>query len=344
MVMRIIAIGVLCVVTLALAQKIPDVRCQVEDYNIDSVWYWQAPFKVGNVQVVVLRDPAGEQEARFDLRHGATLVSLRYRGKELLYGQSAGAGVNLYVPRRVPDAELKGLSPYWSCYNPSQGSATMDTPATVAGVACQGERSMRAFAVMVDRAVNSSFQKEPLLALWKGKISDSFPPGYATPFAIETNASWVENRGGSPKYYLRLDQSVVNVRPEATGPMEWFLEGAAPWDFQFKSSFPENCVDKTPCNSASTPALITGRYEDEARNSGFAIVVPTAGWKTDRAYIRENSEFVVLMYGAVWAAPRHSFAAVLGRPLEGIGSHRFSWYVCTGGWAGAKTFAGALGQ
>jgi hypothetical protein len=323
----------------AVAQKIPNVRCVLEDYNVDSVIYWQAPFKIGKVQVAVLRDPAGEQEARFDLTRGAALISLRLKGKELLYGQSAGAGINLYVPRRGSESELQQLSPYWSSYSPTQGHTSMAMPSTVAGVACNGQRSFRAFSMMVDRAQNSSFQKEPLLAVWKGKVSDSFPPGYATPFAVETNATWIENPGGSPKYYLKLDQSVVNVRPEATPELEWFLEGAAPWDFLHSASYPANCTEKTPCSSATAPALATGRYEDEARQSGFAIVAPTSGWKTNRAFVRENSEFVVLMYGAVWAAERRSFAAVMAKRIEGVGANRFSWYVCAGGWSQARAFA-----
>ena len=35
---------------------------------------WQFPETLSKVQVVVLRDPAGEQEARFDLLHGASSV------------------------------------------------------------------------------------------------------------------------------------------------------------------------------------------------------------------------------------------------------------------------------
>ncbi len=325
----------------AAAQKMPDVRCVVEDYTIDSVIYWQAPFKVGKVQVAVLRDPAGEQEARFDLRHGGTLISLRYRGKEILYGESAGASVNLWAPRRGTEAELKGMSPYWSSFNPTQGHASMDRPPVVAGVACQGQSSMRAFAMMADRAVNSSFQKEPLLAVWNGEISRGFPPGYSTPFAIETNASWAPNPGGAPKYYLKLDQSVVNVRPEATGSLEWFLEGAAPWNFEHSAIYPENCTEKAPCASGSATALAAGRYEDAALANGLAIVAPTAGWNSPRAFIRRNAEFVVLSYGAVWAAPRRSFAAVFERPLAGISANRFSWYVCAGGWEQARGFAAA---
>lgn len=342
--MRSILFPVLLLVSEAAAQRIPDVRCVLEDYNVDSVIYWQAPFKVGKVQVAVLRDPAGEQEARFDLTHGASLISLRYRGKELLFAQSAGASLNLYAPRRGTEQELRRLSPYWSAYSPTQGASSMEVPSPVTGVACNGQRAFRAFAVMVDRAQNSSFQQEPLLAVWKGKISDSFPPGYATPIAVETNAGWVENPGGAPKYYLKFDQSVVNVRAGGTGPLEWFIDGAAPWDYQFPASYPENCNEKTPCTSATAPVLAAGRYGDPARTHGFALVVPAAGWKSDRVFIRENSEFVVLMYGAVWAAERHTFAAVLAKPLEGIKANRLSWYVCAGPWDQARAFAGRFSQ
>ena len=72
----------------AAAQQIPDVRCQVEDYPLGAQLSWQSTEAVAKVQVVILRDPAGEQEARFDLTHGATLVSLRYHGNELLFGHS----------------------------------------------------------------------------------------------------------------------------------------------------------------------------------------------------------------------------------------------------------------
>ncbi|MCE5309845.1 MAG: hypothetical protein LLG20_19595, partial [Acidobacteriales bacterium] len=260
------------------------------------------------------------------------------------YGQSAGAGINLYVPRGGSENELQHLSPYWSSYSPTQGHTSMGIPSTVSGVACNGQQSFRAFSMMVDRAQNSSFQKEPLLAVWKGNISDSFPPGYATPFAVETNATWIENPGGSPKYYLKLDQGVVNVRPEPAPELEWFLEGAAPWDFLHTARYPENCTEKTPCTSATTPVLAAGRYEDEARTSGFAIVAPASRWKTNRAFIRENSEFVVLMYGAVWAAERRSFAAVMAKPIEGVSANRFTWYVCAGAWTQARAFAEGVSQ
>lgn len=62
------------------AQRIPDVHCELEDYPVKTVVAWQFPQAFSKLQVVVLRDPSGEQEARFDLLHGASLISLRYRG------------------------------------------------------------------------------------------------------------------------------------------------------------------------------------------------------------------------------------------------------------------------
>ncbi len=329
----------MCLVLPMAGQKIPDVQCRLEDYPVKAVVAWQFPETLTKVQVVVLRDPSGEQEARFDLLHGASLISLRYREREMLFGQTAGASVSMFATRHGSETELKGLTPYWSAYSPDQGGSSMGVTASTAGVACDGQKTMRAFAMMQDRGVDNSFQKEPLLGVQEGKISANFPPGYSTPYSIETNASWVANPGGSPKYYLKLEQSVVNTRPGKSGALEWFLTAAAPWDFAHASSYPQHCKENTPCTSADTSAIATGRYEDEARSTGIAIVAPTAEWQTNKIFVRENAEYVVLLYNAVWAAPRRTFAAVLQRPLDGVGAFRFSWYVCPGAWEQAQSFA-----
>lgn len=320
-------------------QEMPDVRGHTEEYPVNMVNYWQSRELIKTVQVIVLRDPAGEQEARFDLTHGATLISLRYRGNELLYGHSAGANVEMISFRKDTSEELKGLSPYWCAFHPSQGGTSMGIPSTTAGVACNGERAMRAIAMMVDAGVDNSFQRSPLLGVWKGKISDTFPPGYSTPYTIETDASWIQNPNGEPKYYLKLHQVVVNIRPEDSGPMDWYLEGASPLEFKYSSVYaPKDCSEKTPCSSEAAQLLMTGRYQDSARTKGVAIVVPTKKWGTNRAYILKNAEYVKLLYGAVWAAPRHTFAVVLSHQLEGLSSYSFDWFICAGSWKQAINF------
>ncbi len=323
----------------AVAQKIPQVVCHVEDYPLKTVSSWQSRSLVGKVQVALIRDPAGEQEARFDLTHGGSLISLRYHGKEMLFGQTAGASLSLFSTRQGSEEELKGLSPYWSAFSPDQGDSSMGVTATTTGIACQGESSFRAFAMMQDRGVDNSFQREPLLGVTAGKISKNFPPGYATAYSLETNASWTANAGTGPKYFLKLDQSVVNTRGGNTGPLEWYMTAAVPWEDEYTARSPEKCTSKTPCTSAESNSTAMGRYTDRERTNGVAIVVPNVGWQSDRLYTRENAEYVVLLYGAVWAAPRRTFAVVMQHSLEGVASHRFSWFVCVGSWQGAKQFA-----
>ena len=330
-------LGMACVPL--MAQKIPDVTCHLEDYPVRAVAAWQFPETLTKVQVVVLRDPAGEQEARFDLLHGASLISLRYRGKEVLYGQTAGASVSLFATRHGHEEELKGTTPYWSAYSPDQGGSSMGIPAATTGVACDQQKSMRALAMMMDRGVDNSFQQHALLGLSEGKISTNFPPGYSSPFSIETNASWTVNPAGAPSYYLQLDQNVVNTRPGQPGGFEWYLTAAAPWNFEHASQFPDNCTDKKPCASNNAKALAAGRYEDEARRNGVAMVVPAGPWHSAREFVQPNAEYVVLLYNAVWAFPRRTFATVLERPLDGVSAFRFTWYICAGAWAGARKFA-----
>lgn len=323
----------------AKAQPIPDVTCPVEDLPVKAVVAWQFPQVINKVQVAVLRDPAGEQEARFDLTHGASLISLRYKGHEMLFGQTAGASVSMFSPSHSRDPELKAVSPYWAAYSPDQGGSSMGIPAVVTGVACDGSRTMRAFAMMQDRGSDSSFQKNALLGVDAGKISANYPAGYSTRYSIETKASWVPNLGGAPKFYLKLDQSIVNAQPEKSGPLEWYLNVAAPWSFEHEASMPEDCTAKKSCSGNAVAALASGRYSDAARTDGVAMVVPTAGWATPRAYNRPNAEYVVLLYNAVWAAPRRTFATVLEHSLSGMGVRRFSWYICAGSWQQASAFA-----
>ncbi len=54
-----------------------------------------------------MRDPAGEQEARFDLYHGAGLISRRDLQRELLYAQEPGTSVALFIPHQVAEEESK---------------------------------------------------------------------------------------------------------------------------------------------------------------------------------------------------------------------------------------------
>lgn len=313
------------------AQETPNVRCEAQKYELSP----------GNdVQAVVLRDPSGEQQAEFDLTDGASLVSLRYRGQELLYGHSVGANVEMYQIRHGTEQALKGLSPYWSAFNPDQGERSMDVPATVAGIACRGDKWMNAFAMMIEGGADNSFQRQPLLGVWKGRLSGHFPPGYSTRYAIETEASWVPNAGGMPKYYLRLEQTVVNIGAADSGTLHWLLLGAAPWKFDHWAGDPQSCTEKTPCGTAASHAISAGRYEDAAHTEGVAIVVPTAAWAPNRMYLKGGGNPDA---GAPEERKRY-FGVDLTHGLEGAADIQFEWYICAGSWSEARAFAMKLGH
>jgi len=327
----------------AFAQKIPQVACHVEDYPVKSVTSWQFFSIFTKVQAVVLRDPAGEQEARFDLTHGASLISLRYHGKEMLYGETTGANLSLYSRRMGTEAELKGMSEIYSAFSPDQGDSSQGVTATTTGVACESEFTFRAFTMLEDHEVNSSFQTQPLLGVTAGKISTTFPPGYATAYSLETNASWASNPGAGPKYFLKLDSSVVNTRGGQSGPLDWYMTATVPVEDEHPASYPENCTDKTPCTSADANATAYGRYSDDRLENGVAVVVPNAGWESNRVFVRKNAEFLSMLWlggdAAHNAEPFKTFAVVMQRPLNGILRHRFTWYICPGSWQSAKAFA-----
>jgi hypothetical protein len=311
------------------AQETPDVSCQAEKYELSP----------GNeVQAVVLRDPSGEQQAEFDLTDGASLVSLRYRGKELLYGHSEGANVEMYQIRHGTEQALKGVSPYWSAFNPDQAERSMDVPSTVAGIACDGQKWMNAFAMMVEAGADNSFQRRPLLGVWKGRLSGYFPPGYSSRYTIETEASWVPNAGGTPKYYLRLEQTVVNIAAADSGTLHWLLLGSVPWSFDHWAGDPASCMEKTPCETRATPVISAGRYEDAAHTEGVAVVVPTEAWGETPVYQQGSGN-------PEDGAPnerKRDFGIALTHALAGAADIEFQWYICAGSWSEARAFARKL--
>lgn len=327
------------------AQEFPNVRCHLENYQLGP----------GNeVQVVVLRDPSGQQEARFDLTHGADLVSLRYRGKELLFGHNLGAGesslganISMYRIRHGTEEGLTGFDPFGqfqSAFLPNQGMSSMGVPSLVAGVGCQGGASMNAFAMLADFGADESFERHPLIGVWKGRVSDHVPPGYSTPYTLETQASWVRNQGKTPDYYLRLEQTVVNIRAEDSGTMYWQLMATVPWSVEYETGYPDGCTPKTPCRSETTPVLAAGRYEDTDHSTGVAVVIPTEAWMTNEAYLVGDSDPYVEEIGSPEVFRVRYFGAVLQRPLAGSTGFKFQWYICAGPWNEAREFATRLGH
>lgn len=327
------------------AQEVPNVRCNVEDYQLGPR---------NTVQAVVLKDPGGQQEARFDMTHGAVLVSLRYQGQEQLFGHnlgahesSLGANVSMYRVRHGKEEGLTGFDPFGqfqSAFLPNQGFTSMDVPSTVVGVACHGGSWMNAFAMLVDFGADESFERHPLMGVWKGRISGYFPPGYSTPYTLETEASWVPNPGGTPAYYLRLGQTVVNIRPEDSGTLYWQLMGTVPWSVDHEAGYPGRCTYKKPCRGSEAPVIAAGRYQDAGRANGVAAVIATKAWKTDQAYVVGDTDPYIEEIGSPEVFKVRYFGAVLKHPLAGSTGFKFEWYICVGPWNATRDFAARLGR
>ena len=90
-------------------------------------------------------------------------------------------------------------------------------------------------------------------------MDESIPPGYFSPYTLETRAHWVPNPAGEPKYYLQLDERFTHVADEKIGKFGYDFADYMPWEFGVRAISPENC----PCASTTTNYLAGGWYRDE---------------------------------------------------------------------------------
>jgi hypothetical protein len=82
----------------------------------------------------------------------------------------------------------------------------------VTGIACDGTQAADIVTVMLDFNHNNGFYKNPLIAVWDGRINDMVPLSYSSPYTLETRAQWVPSPAGEPKYYLQLNERFTHRR------------------------------------------------------------------------------------------------------------------------------------
>lgn len=274
-------------------------------------------------QAVVLQDPVREQTVLFDLAAGGALVSLKYRGIEHIWGNNAGAMLQMAIHRQM---RPRHGDPQAGDYNPTQ-AGDMYSFSPVTGVACHGTSAVDIVAMMLDFNDNSAFYRHPLMAVWRGRVSSNIPTSYFTPYTIETRASWVRNRGSAgPKYYLRLDERITHLTEEKIGPFRYDFADYAPWDFRVHAISPGGC----PCSTSSTNYIVGGLYRDEGKNSGLAIAIPSSDFPDNK---------VEGHFGPYYGWRMRSFHLGSREALDGIASKEFAWYVMAGPWRGALHFA-----
>jgi hypothetical protein len=280
-------------------------------------------------QAIVLQDPAHQQTVLFDITAGGAIVSLKYHGIEHIWGNNAGAMLQMAIHNRI--SFQKTGSPQGGDYNPTQaGDEYSNSPVT--GVACDGTSSVDIVTMLLDFNLNASFYRHALLAVWGGRVNDGIPSSYFTPFTLETRASWVRGRGaGGPQYYLRLDERFTHLTDEKLGPFGYDFADYGPWQFDVRAISPEHC----PCATSSTSYMAGGLYTDASKDTGLAVAIPSGDFPNNKVGGTFLPDYQWRM---------QSFHLESSETLDGITSKDFSWYVMAGPWRDALSFAQHLGK
>lgn len=296
------------------------VACQTTDFK-------REPGQID--QAVILQDPAHQQTVLFDVAAGGAIVSLEYRGVEHIWGNNAGAMLQMAIHNRIA---FQGTgSPQGGDYNPTQaGDEYSNSPVT--GVGCDGTSSVDIVTMLLDFNLDASFYKHPLLAVWGGRINDDIPASYFTPLTLETQASWVRSRAkGGPQFYLRLQERFTHLTDEKLGRFGYDFADYGPWEFAVRAISPQHC----PCSTSSTSYMAGGLYTDGSRTTGLAVAIPGSDFPNNKVQALFLPDYQWRM---------QSVHLESSEALDGITAKDFTWYVMAGPWKDALSFARHLGK
>jgi len=276
-------------------------------------------------QAVMLTDPAHEQVVLFDLVEGGAMVSLEYGGVEHIWGYHGGALLQMAFHHNSTVGKMVGD------YNPTQaGDGTATSPVT--GIACHGTSSIDILTMMLDFNHNNAFYRQPVAAVWGGRVNSAIPLSYFTPYTLETRASWVRNgSGGGPKYYLRLDERLTHLTKEKIGSFMYDFADYGPWQFAVRAISPQGC----PCRTSGISGIAGGWYTDESRTVGLAVAMPAGNFPDNEVEGSFISDYT-------WR--NRSFHLESHEALDGIASKSFRWYVMVGPWRNVLSFVRGLGK
>jgi hypothetical protein len=156
---------------------------------------------------------------------------------------------------------------------------------------------------------------------------------YSTPYTVVTSATFVAS-GGTPSYYLQLQQTIANIHPTENYNWGFTLGGYAPYTFSHRVSYPASCTGSAPCTASTTPHLVGGLYPNSSLTGGLALyIAPETFWRTYNSLVfvgfatdNINHNQSTNLFDANWE-------------LVPSSSRTFTWYVMTGDWTPALNFA-----
>lgn len=216
-------------------------------------------------------------------------------------------------------------------YNPTQAGDNTNLGSTVVGVRCVDPGTL--YIIMTAGVLDYSRGTGGYTVANAVKNNGAVNNSYATPYSVVTIASFVSNPGGTPGYYLRLQQTIANLDPAESFPWGFELAGYVPLTFTNSAQYPAGCSQPAPCSPSATPQLVAGLYPNASLTGGTAFYVsPQTYWagsvsafptfKTDT--INKNQS--VHLFNAFWG-------------LGPSKSRTFVWYVMAGDWNKALSFA-----
>ncbi|HEX3555099.1 MAG TPA: hypothetical protein VIA62_17890 [Thermoanaerobaculia bacterium] len=269
-----------------------------------------------------LSDPAGQQTAIFDIQWGGALASLKLSGVEMVWGNATGGMVQPAL-HTFPVTSSQD-------YNPTQAGDNKNLGSTVVGVNCIDSNDLM---IITGGVLDYNLGRGGYIVANAVKNNSVSTGSYATPYTVVTVASFVANPGGSPSYYLRLQQTIANISSSESFPWGFELAGYVPYNFTNFVRFPANCTDTTFCSSGSTPQLVGGLYPNSGLTGGTAFYIsPQTYWvSTTGTFVSFGTDDINKNQST------HLFDDSWGL---GPGTSRtFAWYVMVGSWSQALAFA-----
>src|SRR3954451_8975614 len=185
-----------------------------------------------------LSDPVGQQTAVFDIQWGGALASLKLSGVEMVWGNATGGMVqpafHTYPVTSSAD------------YNPTQAGDNKNVGSTVVGVNCIDSNNLK---IITGGVLDYDLGRGGYIVANAIKNNSVSTGSYATPYTFVTVASFVANPGGSPSYYLKLQQTIANISSSESFPWGFELAGYVPFNFTNVIRYPANCMSTTFCSS-----------------------------------------------------------------------------------------------
>jgi hypothetical protein len=266
-----------------------------------------------------LTDPGGEQRAVFDLHWGGTLASLQYLGTEYAWGGATGGMVQPAMHDLIGSQD----------YNPTAAGDQHNFGSVTSGVRCLGPNILY---LMSGGSLDYPYGASGHIVANAVRAGSVVANSYATPYYVVTIASFVKNPGGTPAYYLRVQETVTNIDPAEFIFWGFEIAGYVAGNLLTWVQSPANCTSSAPCTSSSTPALVAGLYPSGSLQGGTAFYIsPKAYWRSEPAFVSFGADTQTYHN-----ASTHLFTGQWG--LAPGHSRTFVFFVLVGDWSNALAF------